>query len=157
MIWVEASQINIAHFGYEDEKKWRMKQEKQKREEEILKNGGSIPEIKLVQRKNQDKKLTVHLVPHSHDDMGWVKSMDQYFYGSDQDKDHSAVKHTLDTVIHELAKNETRKFTYVEMGFFSMWYNQQNSDVKNLVKELIQKKQLEIVNGGWSAHDEATP
>ena len=96
-------------------------------------------------------------MPHSHDDMGWVKTIEQYFEGSDIDKDHSSVRHTLDTVIHELAKNENRKFTYVEMGFFSMWYNQQSNEMKNIVKTLIQKKQLEIVNGGWSSHDEATP
>ena len=26
--------------------------------------------------------LNVHLVPHSHDDVGWLKTIDQYFVGS---------------------------------------------------------------------------
>ena len=27
-------------------------------------------------------KLNVHLVPHSHDDVGWLMTIDQYYVGS---------------------------------------------------------------------------
>ena len=27
-------------------------------------------------------KLNVHLVPHSHDDVGWLMTIDQYYIGS---------------------------------------------------------------------------
>lgn len=29
-----------------------------------------------------DGKLNVHLVAHSHDDVGWLKTIDQYYVGS---------------------------------------------------------------------------
>jgi hypothetical protein len=30
-------------------------------------------------------KLNVHLIPHTHDDAGWLKTFDQYFWGTRQD------------------------------------------------------------------------
>ena len=61
----------------------------------------------------------------------------------------------IDTVIDELMMDPKKKFTYVEMKFFSMWWRQQSDEMKNKVRQLVQQGRLEILNGGWSMHDEA--
>ena len=46
---------------------------------------------------------------------------------------HAAVKYILDTVVEELGKNKDRKFIYVEIAFFTRWWNEQNDDIKQKV------------------------
>ena len=95
--------------------------------------------------------LNVHLVPHTHDDVGWLKTVDEYFYGGElsllfyscywllivlianNSIQHAAVKYILDTVVEELGKNGDRKFIYVEIAFFTRWWNEQNDDIKQKV------------------------
>ena len=42
------------------------------------------PESKIerLKRRLNGRNVTVHLIPHSHDDVGWTKTVDQYFSGS---------------------------------------------------------------------------
>jgi len=43
------------------------------------------------------------------------------------------------------------------MKFFSMWWEKQDDEVKEQVRGLVKNGQLEIINAGWSMHDEACP
>ena len=101
------------------------------------------------------KTLKVHVVPHTHDDVGWLKTVDQYFYGANNTIQHANVQMILTTLIPALEANPERKFTYVEQAFFTRWYNQQTDDMKARVKKLVKSEQLAFVNGGWCMHDEA--
>jgi lysosomal alpha-mannosidase len=101
-------------------------------------------------------KINVHLVPHTHDDVGWLKTVDQYYYGDLNEIQHAGVQYILDSVIDALVKNPNRKFIYVEMAFFTRWWNIQSDDIKNQVHELVKNGQFEFINGGWCMNDEAS-
>lgn len=47
------------------------------------------------------------------------------------------------------------RFIYVEMAFFKRWWDEQNDEMKELVRGLVNRGQLEFINGGWSMNDEA--
>lgn len=86
------------------------------------------------ERENQHEQLYVHFLAHTHDDVGWLKTVDEYYSGSNQASQHAEVNLILTTVVAELMKNPARKFTYVEMKFFTMWYKRQNEDTKANVR-----------------------
>nr|CCA13903.1 lysosomal alphamannosidase putative [Albugo laibachii Nc14] len=96
-----------------------------------------------------NKKLNVHLIPHTHDDPGWLINVDEYYM--------QRVQYILDTVVEELHHNPDRKFMYVEQAFFQRWWHQQSRETKKNVKTLVKEGRLDLtVNGGWCMHDEAT-
>ena len=43
------------------------------------------------------------------------------------------------------------------MGFFKKWYDEQDDETREQVKNLVFNGQIEILNAGWSMHDEACP
>lgn len=100
--------------------------------------------------------LNVHLLAHTHDDVGWLKTVDQYFYGIRNDIQHAGVQYILDSVVSELLANPERRFVYVEMAFFARWWRQQTNATQQIVRDLVRQGRLEFANGGWVMNDEAT-
>ncbi len=70
--------------------------------------------------------ITVYLIPHSHDDVGWLKTVDDYYYGGDMQTQFAGVQYTIDSVVDELTKNPNYKFSIVEVAFLYRWWNQAN-------------------------------
>ncbi|XP_066386944.1 alpha-mannosidase-like isoform X1 [Miscanthus floridulus] len=100
-------------------------------------------------------KLNVHLVPHSHDDVGWLKNVDQYYVGSNNSIQGACVMNTLDSVVDALARDPARKFVVVEQAFFQRWWAEKIPNIQAIVHKLVDSGQLEFINGGWCMHDEA--
>jgi len=46
--------------------------------------------------------LTVHLVPYSRTDVGFKKTVDEYYSGANQNSHHAFVESILDSVVDEL-------------------------------------------------------
>ncbi|WCJ28982.1 Alpha-mannosidase [Euphorbia peplus] len=100
-------------------------------------------------------KINVHLVAHSHDDVGWLKTVDQYYVGSNQSIWNACVENVLDSVVEALRRDPNRKFSFAEMAFFQRWWLEQSDEIQDQVRKQVDAGQLEFVNGGWCMHDEA--
>ena len=99
--------------------------------------------------------LTVHIVPHTHDDVGWLKTVDQYFSGANNTIQHAGVRNILRSVLLSLEAAPERTFTYVEQAFFQRWWAELDSATREATRRLVRQKRLEFTNGGWCMHDEA--
>jgi alpha-mannosidase len=101
--------------------------------------------------------LNVHFVPHSHCDVGWLKTPLQYFWGLNNSIAHSSVNFIIHEVIRSLAANPDRKFSWTEQFFFQEYLQNADDDMLRLTDQVVNSEQLQFVNGGYSMHDEALP
>ncbi|KAF5399826.1 Lysosomal alpha-mannosidase [Paragonimus heterotremus] len=96
----------------------------------------------------QEEMLNLHLVPHTHDDVGWTSTVSNYYQNS--------VSSIINSTIAALLSNSTYRFTYVEMAYFHKWWNEQSTTMQAQVHELVQSGRLQFALGGWVMADEAT-
>ena len=113
--------------------------------------------VGVVVSSSRMPNIRVHVVSHSHDDVGWLKTPSQYYYGWNNSIQHANVRLTYDSVMTSLISNVTRRFTVVEMAFFSKWFRESKPTVQALARGFVQNGQIVFAGGGWVSHDEATP
>ncbi|XP_022666923.1 lysosomal alpha-mannosidase-like isoform X2 [Varroa destructor] len=99
---------------------------------------------------------TVHIVPHSHMDLGWLKTVEQYFFGTKAGITSVSVQYIYDSVLAELLSDPNKKFMFVETGFFELWWTHRDNSARENFKRLVLNGQIEFVSGGYVMNDEAT-
>ena len=87
------------------------------------------------------------IVPHSHTDLGWLKTVEEYY--------NAKVRDVLNNYLILLDEIPDLKFSWSETGFLKMWMEEQPQNQQIKMKKYIQEGRIEIVGGGFVQNDEA--
>jgi hypothetical protein len=71
---------------------------------------------------------TVHLVPYSRTDVGFKKTVDEYFSGTNQATLHASVMTILDSVVDALSKDPKRRYSFSDVKYLHMWYTRTDKE-----------------------------
>ena len=92
-------------------------------------------------------EVNIYFVPHSHTDPGWIDTLQKYY-----DRE---VRDILYNVFMQLSADPQKRFTWAEICYLKQFYEEmQDTDMRDIIHEVVESGQMEIVGGGWVQHDE---
>ncbi|KAJ6230895.1 alpha-mannosidase [Anaeramoeba flamelloides] len=103
--------------------------------------------LSIVQANEGSDYITVHLIPHAHCDVGWIKTPEEYYT--------SEISKILNNVVEELTANPDYRFIWVEVWFLQEWWQNSTELQRDQFVKLVHNGQLELVLGGIVMSDEA--
>lgn len=92
--------------------------------------------------------IEVFIVPHSHNDVGWLITEDQYY--------EQRTRLILNNLYDVLLSDPQIKFSWAESAYLSTWIKE-FPEKKATFKRFLDDGRVEIIGGGWTQNDEATP
>jgi len=106
-------------------------------------------EDRFTQRKSMWPQLPLRVIvmPHSHTDPGWLKTVEGYFT--------SATQSILDNIVEKLTQHKNMTFIWSESSYLSMWWEQAEPVQRERLRALLASGRLEVTTGGWVMTDEA--
>jgi hypothetical protein len=99
-----------------------------------------------------DGFIHLHIIPHTHNDAGWLYTVNSYFKG---DNPRGCVECILNNITQSLQVNPERRFVYVEQVYFQEWWEEISDSTRQTVLKLINNGQLDFLLAGYVMNDEA--
>lgn len=101
-----------------------------------------------AQKKDKQRPpLKVIVVPHSHNDPGWLKTFFDYFQMDS--------RQILNLLVTKMQQYKDMTFIWSEISFLQLWWDQAHPTKQRALKHLVNTGRIEITTGGWVMTDEA--
>ena len=117
------------HQQYHQQQHQKQQQQQQQHQAQDNNPPPSSLSITKFTAVDADHVLNIHIVPHTHNDVGWRKTVAQYYSSSNNNNqsidNRGNVRNILSTTVAALLQHTARTFVYAEMKFFSTWWYEQ--------------------------------
>jgi hypothetical protein len=82
-------------------------------------------------------KLNIHIIPHTHQDPGWVLSFSEFY--------SQKVHLIYDNMLKQLIESQERTFIICEVVNFEKWYKYDIDEAKRqIIRDLVEEGRIEF-------------